>query len=301
MKYQFNSTQRNVRRSSRLLALGLSLLLALPAAQAGFLRKVVTLAAVGAVAHAYATHKPAQQASASQSPPGSSSCASQLPLGKAPTFANSKLGVDVDVHTICYQEYAVAVSGKTLTPLWSAEYLTKQRIMAARSVKRVNSFHEEESLPPASRAHLKDFVRSGWDRGHLSPSGDASTSSAQNESFSLANMIPQNPNNNRHLWEAIESGTRNFALTNGKVYVITGPLFVGQNLKFINNRVAVPTQIFKLLYNPINNTGGVYVVDNSDTQTIGWKSISEFEQTSGYRFGLGSPALRGMPQPKQHF
>lgn len=114
-------------------------------------------------------------------------------------------------------------------------------------------------------------------------------------------MVPQNPDNNRHLWEGIESGTRNFAISNGKVYVITGPLFRGKNIKFMNNRVAIPTQIFKLLYNPVDKTGGVYVVDNIATQTIAWKSIAEFEKSSGYSFNLGRPALMGMPQPQQHF
>ena len=302
MKTQSNSTLHTSRRSGRLLALGLSLLIALPTAQAGFLRRVVTIAAIGTAVHAYASHKhndhAGQPSSFGPAAKGPASCASQLPLGKAPTFANPKLGADL--HTICYQEYAVAVSGKTLTPLWSAEYLTQQRIMAARSVKRANTFHEETSLPLTSRAHLNDYLRSGQDKGHMSPSGDMSNPISQNESFSLANMIPQDPNNNRHLWEGIESGTRNFAIKNGKVYVITGPLFVGSTIRFLNNRVAIPTQIFKLLYDPVNNTGGVYVVDNTDTQRIGWKSISDFEQSSGYRFNLGSPALMGMPPPKQH-
>lgn len=303
MKSQFNSILCPARRTGRLLALGLSLLLALPAAQAGFVRKVVTIAAIGTAAHAYAAHKrnaeTQERASSGQSAPGAGDCASQLPMGKAPAFSNPKLGFDV--RTICYQEYAVAVYGKTLTPLWSAEYLTRARIKAARATKRVDSFHEESSLPAGFRARLNDYVRSGMDRGHMSPSGDFSSPRSQHESFSLANMIPQDPNNNRHLWEGIESGTRNFAVKNGKLYVITGPLFVGKNIGYLNNRVAIPTQIFKLLYNPINNTGGVYVVDNVDTQTIEWKSISEFEQSSGYLFNLGNPPLMDMPQPQQHF
>ena len=78
----------------------------------------------------------------------------------------------------------------------------------------------------------------------------------------LVNMIPQEPNNNRHLWEGIESGTRNFAVSNGSVYVVTGPLFSGKKISFLNDRVAVPTQIFKLLYDPIHKSGGVFLVDN---------------------------------------
>ncbi|ABD72005.1 DNA/RNA non-specific endonuclease (plasmid) [Rhodoferax ferrireducens T118] len=307
MKNPWASPQRK-NRPSLLLSLGLSLVLAVPSANAGFITRTLTrvaaAAAITSVAHAYAKNKRSSDREADaprgQTTGDRASCTDQLPMGKAPTFSNPKLGENT--HQVCYQEYTVLVSGKTLTPLWSAEYMTKQRVLAARRMKRVNSFHEEDSVPIAARARLADFVGAkNIDRGHLAPSGDMTSPGAQYESFSLGNMIAQNSSNNRHVWEGIESGTRNFAVSNGKVYVITGPLFIGQNIRFMNNRVAIPTQIFKLLYNPVNQTGGVYVVDNVDTETIGWKSIAQFEQFSGYRFNLGAPALMAMPQPQQHF
>ncbi len=47
------------------------------------------------------------------------------------------------------------------------------------------------------------------------------------ESFTLANMVPQNPANNRHLWAHIEEAVRRIGLRATGTYVVTGPLFNG--------------------------------------------------------------------------
>lgn len=231
--------------------------------------------------------------------PASGVCAAQLPGGRAPTFANPKLAEGLQV--ICYEEYTLGYSPKTRTALWSAEYLTAERVALAKKLPRANTFHEEASIAPEMRSTLKDFVHSGYDRGHLSPNKDFSSPRSQNECFSLANMVPQNPENNQHTWEGIESGTRKFATSNGSVYIITGPLFNGAKIKFLKDRVAIPSQLFKVLFDPVHKTGGVFLVDNIDTKVIEWKSIAEFEKLSGYQFGLGSPPLMAMPAPKQHY
>lgn len=226
-----------------------------------------------------------------------SACAVQLPGGRAPSFANPRMSQGLQ--TICYEQYAVGYSPKTRNALWSAQHLTASQVAAARGLARVNSFHEELALAPADRAELKDFLGSGLDRGHLTPNANFSTPSAQHESFSLANIVPQNPANNQNIWSAIESGTRAYASKNGSVYVITGPLFQGQKLQFLKGRVAIPTQMFKLLYDPQRQAGGVFVVDNADTHVVAWKSIAEFEQLSSYQFGLGNPPLLAMPAYKK--
>lgn len=225
---------------------------------------------------------------------GAAGCAAQLPNGRAPTLANATWQQELTL--LCYREYGVAFSGKTRTPLWSAEHLTRDRVEAARQQIRDSKFFEDTHIPAAARSRLADYARSGWDRGHMSPSGDMSTPEAQAESFSLANMVPQDPNNNRHLWASIESGVRNYAMRSGSAYVITGPLFKGAQIAFLNDRVAVPTHLWKLVYDPAQQAAGVYYVENKTPAETRWLSVTEFEQLSGHRFGLGNVALLTMPR-----
>ena len=69
---------------------------------------------------------------------------------------------------------------------------------------RVDSFHPEPSLPAGVRSELSDYRRSGYDQGHVAPNGDMGDEASQRDSFSLANMIPQDRNHNAGLWAAIK-------------------------------------------------------------------------------------------------
>lgn len=172
-------------------------------------------------------------------------------------------------------------SGVSRTPVWSAEHLTAARIDATHGLKRKNAFHTEQELPAEDRAELADYVRPGFDRGHMSPSGDMATPSSQAESFSLANMIPQNPSNNQHLWVGIEEATRNLAETDGALFVVTGPLFEGDALQRLNGRVLVPTSVFKAFYDRATGKAGAYVTPNAPGMTYQTLSIAELERRTG--------------------
>lgn len=210
---------------------------------------------------------------------GSTHCPDEYVKGVAPEITNEAM--TAKARELCYTNFGVMHSGITRTPLWSAEHLTRQNIEAAHGLKRTNSFHTELALPANERAELKDYSRSGFDRGHQTPSGDEPNAEAQNESFSLANMIPQNPNNNRHLWEGIESAVRAMTEQRGELFVITGPLFQGDNIQQLNGRVMVPTHIFKVVYDPQANKAAAYLVENKDTNDYSTVSIAELEKMAG--------------------
>lgn len=179
---------------------------------------------------------------------------------------------------LCYEAFAVLHSGVSRTPLWSAEHLTRESLTAARTIKREDTFHPEATLPPADRAQLTDYAGSGYDRGHMSPAADMPSEQAQHESFSLANIVPQNRKNNQILWAAIEGATRHMAQQNGELYVITGPLFEGDKISRINERVFVPSHVFKAVYDPQQKTGAAWIAPNiagNDYQVI---SIAELEK-----------------------
>lgn len=206
-------------------------------------------------------------------------CADQLWAGQPPRLLNPKLAANTQ--QICYSGYALLHAGVTRTALWSAEHLTHERIAAARILARINSFHADPNLPPDQRADLSDYARSGFDRGHMAPSGDMPDPRSQEESFSLANMIPQDPDNNRHLWGAIETSVRDLTERDGDLYVVTGPVFEGEHLQSLNGRVLVPTRIYKAVYDPRRNGAGAYVTLNA--KGFNWEivSIARLQEIAG--------------------
>lgn len=183
--------------------------------------------------------------------------------------------------TICYQAFTVMYSGITRTPLWSAEHLTKDNVLSGKSLKRENNFYPEERLPSNERAELSDFKGSGCDRGHMSPNKDMPNRESANQSFSLANMIPQNPNNNQILWEGIESVTRAMAIKYDDVYVMNIPVFLGDNIKTLHGRVMIPTNIIKAIYIPSLDRAAAYYVQNRAGMDYNIISIAKAEQISG--------------------
>lgn len=217
-------------------------------------------------------------------------CQASLPHGVAPAFTRAQ----PSLRYLCYPSFAVGYFAGTRTPLWSAEYLTPARIQAARQLHRVNAFHVEPSLPSNEAAQLSDYVHSGYDRGHLSPSGDQPDAATQLDSFSLANMAPQDPGLNRGPWEELESATRNLALRE-PVYVVTGVRFVGQQIDFLHNRVGVPTSFYKLIYDPERQAAVVFEAPNQSGGQPQPVSVAAFEQASGMTFGLGPVAPLTLP------
>ena len=126
-------------------------------------------------------------------------------------------------------------------------------------------------MPADERSWLSDYRRSGFDRGHMAPNGDMSTPESQEESFSLANMVPQDPCNNEVLWEGIESAVRDIALRD-EVFVVTGPAFLGAELQSLNSRVLVPTHLYKAIYMPARNEAAAYFAPNDPSQD--WEALS---------------------------
>lgn len=213
-------------------------------------------------------------------------CREQFAAGVAPTITNLKL--QSRTQEVCFASYAVLHSGISRTPLYSAEHLTRANMEAARTLSRRDSFHPESALPPRDRAELSDYARSGFDRGHMSPNGDMPNRSAQAESFSLANMVPQVHANNAGVWAGIEAAARQLAVSEGEVYVVSGPAFIGNSIQRIGN-VLVPTHLWKVLYSPAQRRAGAYVITNDDTRTYSSVTVSDLEKMIGVSLLPGLP------------
>ena len=55
------------------------------------------------------------------------------------------------------------------------------------------------------------------------PSGDMPNETAQEQSFSLANVVPQTARLNRGIWEGVETAVRNLAMREGRDLPGNGP------------------------------------------------------------------------------
>lgn len=190
-----------------------------------------------------------------------------------------------DLRELCYEAFAVLHSGATRTPVYVAQRLNRQSIEDADE-KRAKRFFADARLPRGERAELEDYKNSGYSRGHMAPAGDMPTPTAMAQSFSLANMVPQNSQNNGGAWNKIEQDTRHYVLrAKGDVYVITGPVFTDRGPTIGANRVKVPTYLYKLVYDATTQRAWAHWQENRAGETVGPPiSYQELVKLTGMEF-----------------
>lgn len=233
-----------------------------------------------------------------QSITGFERCRQFFPPGELPRVPAQRLRLSRD---LCYDAFAVLHSGQSKTPVFAVQRLTREVLDDAADEKRGNRFFADARLPSRERATLDDYKGSGYDRGHMAPAADMPTAAANDQSFSLANMVPQARINNQRTWAGIEKDTRRYVRrAQGPVYVFTGPVFAGNtatgagDLRTIGpGRVWVPTHLFKLVYDPSTNRAWAHWVENTDEARAGSPiSYKELVQRTGIEFLPGLAATQ---------
>lgn len=205
-------------------------------------------------------------------------CDNQFLNGVRPIIENEAL--KEKTRELCFKGFAVLHSGVVRSPLYAVENLTKERVAGAKAIDREDAFHEETRLPENERSSLKDYSRSGYDRGHLAPSDDMSDMKMQEESFSLANMVMQDPKNNRVLHVGIEKEVRKLVQKNGSIYVATGIAFTDEYIHKKGN-VMVPHYIWKAVYIPQSQQASAYWEKNDASYEYEVISVQELKKRTG--------------------
>ena len=165
---------------------------------------------------------------------------------------------------LCFTPFAVLHSGQRKTPVFVAQRLNRQMLNAARHVPRTDRFYEEARLPRSERATLGDYQGSGFDRGHMAPAGDMHDDESMAQSFSLANIVPQDAQHNRGAWATIEADTRQYVMrAQGDVHVITGPVYEGRMETVGEGRIAVPDYLYKVVVDATTGRSWVHWHENS--------------------------------------
>ena len=187
---------------------------------------------------------------------------------------------------LCFDSFAIYYSPLDKKPIYTVEKLNKDQFSTPHP-RRNNQFYEEARLPFAERALLADYRGSGYDRGHNAPAGDMSNERSMAQSFSLANMMPQARLNNQGIWaKNVEEPTRAYVKrAEGDIYVFTGS--VGNRGNIGNSRVAIPSHLYKLVYDPSKNTSWAYWIENTNEASMTPPiSYQELVQKTGIDFHL---------------
>jgi endonuclease G len=231
-----------------------------------------------------------------------SACPQHYAGATPPQLINPKLAQGFEELCAPHGGFATGYSKLVRSPLYSAEYLTADNLRERQGKMRIDSFRPDDRLARRDRAELSDFKNSGYDRGHLVPAANSNNDATEADTFVLSNMIAQAPRNNRGMHAHIEDAVRRFTKKVGAVYVITGPIFEGDQFRLLNGRVGVPTSIFKVVYLPSRNEAAAYLEVNSDGpdgQEYREVSMAQLSQITGIEFlpGVKHVGLLRLPKP----
>ncbi len=173
------------------------------------------------------------------------------------------------------------------------------------SVSRTDDFEPDPTLPFSWYAVTSaSYSNTGFDRGHSCPSGDrTATTTANQTTFYMTNVIPQAPQLNQGAWSNFENYTRTLIQSGDEEYIIMGSYGEGGTgtngyVKSIDNgNVTVPATIWKVVVvfsngnndtSRINSSTRVIAVQMSNDNNIGandWKayrtSVDAIETATG--------------------
>ena len=154
---------------------------------------------------------------------------------------------DSGSEVIEHMGYALSYNSDYRVPNWVAYELLESEVLTAYR-SREDRF-EPDPLVKGRQAYDRDYVGSGYDRGHMAPAADMRWSSqTMKECFYLSNVCPQNHNLNSGAWNDLEKQVRYEAKYYKSVWVVCGPIFEYNNPKHIGtNHVMVPDSFFKAL------------------------------------------------------
>jgi endonuclease G len=150
-------------------------------------------------------------------------------------------------HIVKHTGFSLLYSEPEEQAKWVAYVLTKEHSMS-NVAQREDSFKTDPKITTGS-ASPKDYVKSGYDKGHLCPAADSKWSvQAMSDCFYMSNMSPQTPSLNRGIWNNLEDKERQVAIEYDRAYIVTAGVLNGQYLGSIgSNGVSVPSSYYKVI------------------------------------------------------
>ena len=199
-------------------------------------------------------------------------------------------------------QFALSYNRDKGGPNWVSWHL--QRSDLGR-VERENSFMPDPLLPEEWRIRPSHYQGSGFDRGHLCPSGDRTRRIADNQAtFVMSNMLPQTAELNREVWRLLEEYCRALIARGNELYIVCGG--DGSRGTIADGKVNVPRRCWKVILvlpqgeddlQRITAETRVIAVDVPNTEGIEndpWRrytaTVDSIEKLTGYDFLSNVPA-----------
>jgi DNA/RNA endonuclease G (NUC1) len=200
-------------------------------------------------------------------------------------------------------QFSLSYNRSKAGPNWVAWRLDASWIGSAQ---RQDDFRPDPQLPADWYQVLNtDYSGSGYDRGHMTPSGDRTRSIPDNSAtFLMTNILPQIAANNQGPWEEFESYCRTLAQTGNELYIVSGGAGVAGTIA--GGKIVVPQVTWKVALVLPNGDNDLQRI-NRATRTIGiivpnqpplninapWRnfrvSVNAVENLTGYNFFSNIP------------
>lgn len=191
-----------------------------------------------------------------------------------------------------YEGFRVSFNSDNHTPNWVAWELLGVETDGPKS--RYNKFWQDEEIEGCPVT--SDYSYSGYDRGHMCPAADQKWSEqAMIDSFSLANIVPQDNALNTGAWKTLENKERAWAKRDSAILIVAGPIYEDSDTQRIGNAgVRVPSAFFKVLAAPyLDSPRGIAFVypnmsspGNMENYVM---TIRDVEKLTGYDFFHNMP------------
>lgn len=164
-------------------------------------------------------------------------------------------------------------------------WLTKSMLSCSTPLKRTDKFKPDPLLNEFTDLE-KDYLKSGFDRGHMMPAADnlCETQSELDECFYFSNISPQYHSLNAGDWKSLETFSRETAKNLDSVHIWCGN--IGEIQKI--GRVSVPKYCWKVIYIKKKKQWRAFIFTNDKSKPDGFENnettIQEIEKITNIKF-----------------
>lgn len=198
---------------------------------------------------------------------------------------SSVISYSQDTVRIKHTNYSTVFSKSKKYPVVVEWWVTKNMVTCPTPLKRKDNFKPDPKLFQYTDLS-KDYVGSGFDRGHMMPAADnlCQTQQVQDECFYFSNMAAQYHSLNAGDWKSLETFVREEAKKSDSIRVWCGN--IGEIKKI--GSVSVPKYCWKVIYIKKENIWKSFLFENNTSKPDGFQNneveISEIEKMTGLKF-----------------